>query len=113
MFLPHAKAVADNFGEKGIESVVVCCKIGALKLRDIGLTENLGYRYHLCNPAGQAFLMNMNETEMNVLLGLCAQHDMIVNWHSKAPCTTLFVKEHITNHAPFSSIATLVEEKCS
>lgn len=109
MFLPHAKAAAAYLEEKDIASVIVCCKVGAVRLEDLGIHRDIGYSYHLCNPVGQAFVLNDNLTEMNILLGLCAPHDMTLGWHSKAPCTTLFAKEYITNHAPFATMDSMAK----
>ena len=33
-------------------------------------------------------------------LGLCVGHDMLFNKHSKAPVTTLVVKDRVTGHNP-------------
>jgi uncharacterized metal-binding protein len=104
MFLPHAKVAAAYLGEEDIKSVIVCCKVGAVRLEDLGITRDIGYKYHLCNPVGQAFVLNEHDTDMNVLLGLCAPHDMTFSWHSKAPSTTLFAKEYISKHAPFATM---------
>lgn len=108
-FVSHAQATAGYLAEKDIDSVIVCCNVGAVQLKDLGLDRDIGYSYYLCNPVGQAFIFNENKTEMNVLLGLCAPHDMTLGWHAKAPCTTLFAKEYISDHAPFATIAAMVK----
>ena len=110
-FLQHAQAVSRYLEEKGIASVTVCCKVGALRLEDLGIDRGLSNTYYLCNSVGQAEMLNACKTQMNVLLGLCAPHDMVVAWHAKAPCTTLFAKEHITNHSPFSTIEKMTSGK--
>lgn len=111
MFLQHAHAAADYLREKGIRSTVVCCKVGKVRLNDYGIDRKEVEHYVLCNPVGQACIFNEHETEMNVLLGLCAPHDMILGWHAKAPCTTLFTKEYISNHAPFATMDSMVKGK--
>ncbi len=52
-----------------------------------------------CNPAGQAKFLADNNTELNISFGLCMGHDIIFNQKSKAPVTTLVVKdrEHKNN----------------
>jgi uncharacterized metal-binding protein len=52
-----------------------------------------------CNPAGQAEFLAQNDTELNVSFGLCMGHDIIFSQKSKAPVTTLVVKdrEHRNN----------------
>ena len=32
----------------------------------------------MCNPIGQALLMNSEHTDMNIILGLCVGHDSLV-----------------------------------
>ena len=58
----------------------------------------------MCDPLGQAALLNAHGTEVNLLLGLCIPHDMLFAWASKAPCTTVFAKEHLSHHAPYATV---------
>ncbi|GAA0732834.1 DUF1847 domain-containing protein [Clostridium oceanicum] len=51
-----------------------------------------------CNPAGQAKILEENDTDFNIVMGLCLGHDIIFNNKSKAPTTTLFVKDRTNNH---------------
>jgi uncharacterized metal-binding protein len=37
---------------------------------------------------------------MNVIVGLCVGHDMLFSKHSRAPVTTLVVKDRVTGHNP-------------
>jgi uncharacterized metal-binding protein len=53
-----------------------------------------------CNPAGQAAFLNENNTELNISFGLCMGHDIIFNQKSKAPVTTLIVKDREHKHNP-------------
>lgn len=57
-----------------------------------------------CNPAGQADYLAEQSTELNISLGLCMGHDIVFNAKSKAPVTTLVVKDREHNH---NSIITL------
>jgi uncharacterized metal-binding protein len=54
-----------------------------------------------CNPAGQADYLNENSTELNISFGLCMGHDIVFNQKSKAPVTTLIVKDREHNHNPY------------
>lgn len=102
MFLDEAKAVSKYLQDKNINTATACCKLGALKLKDIGGDER--YTPCLCNPVAQAAVLDAHKVEMIVLMGLCAPHDMLLAWHAKAPCTTLFAKEHVSGHAPYQSL---------
>ena len=103
-FLEEARTVRAYLREKNIDAVIACCKIGAVRLADIGVDRDIGYDYALCNPVGQAMLLNRNKTQMNVLMGLCLPHDMLVIEHADAPCTTLFVKENMSGHHPLGTL---------
>lgn len=54
-----------------------------------------------CNPAGQADFLARNNTELNLVMGLCVGHDMIFNMKSKAPTSTLIVKDREHKHNPY------------
>jgi len=47
-------------------------------------------------------ICNRLETDMNIIVGLCVGHDMLFNRHSKAPVTTLIVKDRVTGHNPIA-----------
>lgn len=51
-----------------------------------------------CNPVGQARILQDAGTEFNISLGLCLGHDIIFSNKSKAPTTTLIVKDKSNNH---------------
>lgn len=54
-----------------------------------------------CNPAGQADFLAKNNTELNISFGLCMGHDIVFNQKSKAPVTTLVVKDREHKHNPY------------
>jgi uncharacterized metal-binding protein len=56
-----------------------------------------------CNPAGQADYLAQNNTELNISFGLCMGHDIIFNQKTKAPVTTLIVKDREHKHNPFKT----------
>ena len=53
-----------------------------------------------CNPVGQAMALNAQETELNVIMGLCMGHDVLFSRFSEAPVTTLVVKDRAMCHNP-------------
>jgi uncharacterized metal-binding protein len=53
-----------------------------------------------CNPVLQAQLLNSAEMDINVIVGLCLGHDMLFTMNSKAPVTTLIVKDRLLGHNP-------------
>ena len=53
-----------------------------------------------CNPVGQAMVLNHQETDMNIIMGLCMGHDVLFSKYSEAPITTLVVKDRAMCHNP-------------
>jgi len=53
-----------------------------------------------CNPVLQAQLLNDAGTDINIIVGLCLGHDMLFTMNSKAPVTTLIVKDRLLGHNP-------------
>jgi uncharacterized metal-binding protein len=53
-----------------------------------------------CNPVLQAQLLNAAGTDINIIVGLCLGHDMLFTMNSKAPVTTLIVKDRLLGHNP-------------
>jgi uncharacterized metal-binding protein len=80
--------------EEGFSVEKVNCKYGRVPFDDL----LPGYNGISCNPAGQAKYLEDNGTELNILMGLCLGHDMIFNSRSKAPVTTLVVKDRKLGH---------------
>ena len=81
------------------EVYTVDCKYAKIKGSDLLNDENV--KGTSCNPAGQADFLAQNNTEMNISFGLCVGHDMMFNMKSKAPTTTLIVKDREHKHNPF------------
>lgn len=72
-------------------------KLGVAKEHKIGRASNFEAG---CNPVLQAEILNEARTDINVIVGLCVGHDMLFAMHSKAPVTTLIVKDRLTGHNP-------------
>jgi len=58
----------------------------------------------MCNPIGQATFLNQKKTDLNIIIGLCIGHDILFSNHSKAPVTTLAVKDRVLAHNPLGAI---------
>jgi uncharacterized metal-binding protein len=82
-----------------IESV--CCKVCGIAKSEFSLkTIRNNPRETICNPLGQATILNEAKTELNILVGLCLGHDMLFTKHSTAPVTTLLVKDRVMANNP-------------
>jgi uncharacterized metal-binding protein len=83
----------------------VCCKVGGINKDDFGVTHVIpGRNESICNPAGQAAVLNREKTDLNVALGLCVGHDIIFQKYSAAPVTTLAVKDRVLGHNPLAAV---------
>jgi uncharacterized metal-binding protein len=95
----------------GFEVVSVLCKVGRVPKSELNLTqdEHIDRQAQvetMCNPILQAFVLNHEQTELNVLLGLCVGHDSLVMKYSNAMCTVLAVKDRLMGHNPLGAIYT-------
>jgi uncharacterized metal-binding protein len=91
--------------KQGFTVASVVCKCGAVDKSTLGVdTEykigNPEEFESACNPILQAELLNNTETALNVIVGLCIGHDILFTTHSKAPVTTLIVKDRLLGHNP-------------
>jgi uncharacterized metal-binding protein len=91
---------------QGFEPLSVCCKSGSIDKLELGLSEEDKVRpgtfEPACNPIAQAEILNRLGSDMNIIMGLCVGHDMLFAKHSKAPVTTLIVKDRVTGHNPIA-----------
>jgi uncharacterized metal-binding protein len=85
---------------EGFEVTRVDCK--TCQLPAAALTE--GARGIACNPIGQARLLAKADTQLNVSMGLCLGHDLLFNKYSRAPVTTLIVKDRTNGHNPMLAL---------
>lgn len=105
---------AEIFGKilenRGFEVCSIICKNGAVPKKFIGISDcekvRPGTKEVICNPIGQARLLNEMKTELNVILGLCVGHDSLFIKYSGAPATVLAVKDRVTGHNPLAPLYT-------
>ncbi|MBN1849799.1 MAG: DUF1847 domain-containing protein [Deltaproteobacteria bacterium] len=104
----EAAKVAEIFKIHGFDVVSVLCKAGRTSKDKIGLKDEekiyQGTDEAMCNPIYQAFLLNHEQTELNVLLGLCVGHDSLFFKYAEAPTTVLAVKDRVTGHNPLAAV---------
>lgn len=95
----------------GLDIVSVICSCGAVDKTEAGIPAEYKIREPgrfeaACNPLVQAEILNVSGTAFNILVGLCVGHDMLFTTHSKAPVTTLIVKDRLIGHNPLVSLYT-------
>ena len=81
------------------EVYTVDCKYAKIKGSELLNDETV--KGTSCNPAGQADFLAQNNTDLNISFGLCVGHDIMFNMKSKAPTTTLVVKDREHKHNPY------------
>ncbi len=90
---------------KHFEVFSVCCKICGLPKKALGLETIRGDDDEvMCNPIGQAKTLNDENTDLNLIVGLCMGHDIAFTAHSDAPVSTLVVKDRVLAHNPCGAI---------
>ncbi len=57
-----------------------------------------------CNPIVQAEVLNSENLDLHIIVGLCIGHDLLFTRHSRPPVTTLIVKDRVTGHNPVASL---------
>ena len=90
---------------RGFEVVSVCCQAGAIPKERIGITEEqkihgAGSFEVMCSPITQAEILNSEETEFNIAVGLCVGHDSLFLKYVNAPTTVLIAKDRVFGHNP-------------
>ncbi len=104
----EAKILNRVLEANGFEVASACCKSGSIPKSHIGVTNEEQVRpgtYEpMCNPIGQARLLNEAGTGLNVLFGLCVGHDSLFIKHSEAPVTCLVAKDRALAHNPIGAL---------
>jgi uncharacterized metal-binding protein len=104
----EAELLSNALINEGFEVISVCCMCGALSSEDVGLEEKdkIFSEAHqpMCNPIGQAALLDKSGCELNIVLGLCVGDDTLFIRHSKAPVTVVAVKDSYLAHNPLGAL---------
>lgn len=82
-----------------------CCKVGGPKKEDYYVPKVTEDKVEvICNPILQAKVLNKQETELNLEVGLCVGHDILFKKYSEAPVTTFAVKDRVLGHNPLAVV---------
>jgi len=104
--LARDAGVIEEILSRRFDVVSVCCKVGGIAKGTFGLEQvnSQKQKEAMCNPAGQAQVLNDAGTELNILCGLCVGHDAVFSMASEAPVTTLIVKDRVLAHNPIGAV---------
>jgi len=107
-FVDQAKVLSGILESHGFEVASVACKHGGIPKEEIGLKDEEKIRpgtYEaICNPVGQAELLNNAGCELNVVLGLCVGHDSLFFRYAKGLTTVLVAKDRVLAHNPVGAL---------
>lgn len=96
---------------QGFEVVSVICKVGRTPKETIGIREEekvrIGRFEAMCSPIAQASILNEEETDFNILVGLCVGHDSLFFKYSEALTTVLIAKDRVLGHNPAAALYTV------
>jgi uncharacterized metal-binding protein len=105
----EARILTEILENNGFEVVSVRCKIGAIPKERIGIKpeEKIAGsdKYEsMCNPIVQAEVLNEENVDLAVLLGLCIGHDTLFIKYCRVPITVIAVKDRVTGHNPLAAL---------
>jgi uncharacterized metal-binding protein len=103
--LAREAEVVHSILERDFEVFSVCCKVCGISKGDFEMKPISGDPAEtMCNPAGQASVLNDEGTDLNLIVGLCIGHDIVFTKVSEAPVSTLVVKDRVLAHNPCGAI---------
>jgi uncharacterized metal-binding protein len=103
--IKEAQELARQLRAAGLETELVCCRVGAIDYDEVGLPKAHPERFAaICNPVAQARLLNEREVDLVAQVGLCIGHDLILQEECTAPVTTLVVKDRVFDHHPVRAL---------
>ncbi|MBS3809179.1 MAG: DUF1847 domain-containing protein [Desulfobacterales bacterium] len=105
----EARMITKIFESKGFDVASVCCKVGRSPKESIGLKgeEKIAgpeAMESMCNPIVQAELLNRQNVDLAILLGLCVGHDTLFIKYCNVACTVLAVKDRVLGHNPLAAV---------
>lgn len=107
--LGEARILTQILENKGFEVVSVNCKAGGIPKERIGIKEGEKIRgpgsfEAMCSPITQAEIMNSENVDLAILLGLCVGHDTLFIKYCQVPITVLVVKDRVFGHNPVAGL---------
>jgi len=105
----EARMLTEILENKGFEVVSVRCKVGATSKERIGIKpeEKIGGPEKwesMCNPITQAEVLNAENVDLAIMLGLCIGHDTLFIKYCRVPMTVIAVKDRVTGHNPLAAL---------
>jgi len=96
--LDEARTYAGLLKQAGLRPITVTCMAGGMRKDQLNIPAE--WEVPACNPILQAEILNDENTDLNLLYGLCMGHDTLFMMHSIAPVTVVVVKDRVTVNNP-------------
>lgn len=107
-FKEEARILHKILTANGFEVASVCCKNGSIPKEELDLVDaqkvRPGSYEAICNPIGQAKVLNKEKTDFNIMMGLCVGHDSLFLKNAEAPTTCLVAKDRAMAHNPVGAL---------
>ena len=103
-FKKELELIIKLFTSKDLDVVCVACQIGRVSAEERGVPQLKEYINSFCNPIAQAEILNREGTQLNFIVGLCMGHDILFTRYSRAPVSTLIVKDRMTANNPAAAL---------
>jgi len=109
----EASRVVNILEKSGFEVYSIVCSCGHLDKTFFGVQKEHKIANLIgdpdrfeeaCNPIVQAEVLNSENLDLHIIVGLCIGHDMLFTKYSKALVTTFIVKDRVTGHNPIASL---------
>lgn len=102
----ESRIFAKILRKNDFEAYTALCKIGSMKkVETLDLSKNVEITGEImCNPILQAKILNNEDTELNVVIGLCVGHDSLFYKYSESLTTTLITKDRVLAHNPAGAL---------
>ncbi len=97
--LSESKALSIILEKNGFTVVSIACLCGEVNPQDMDMPGDI-----FCNPIMQAEVLDKENTDLNIMVGLCVGHDILFLRHSKAETTPLIVRDRSTGHNPVAAL---------
>jgi len=105
--ISESRILASILRKKGFEVFGIACKAGAVEKDRVGINESCKkVGANMCNPIYQAKKLNSEDTQLNIVMGLCVGHDSLFYKYSNALVTTLVTKDRVLGHNPAAALYT-------
>ncbi|MFC1912005.1 DUF1847 domain-containing protein [Chloroflexota bacterium] len=105
----EARLLTDILENKGFEVISVRCSVGATPKEMIGIRpeekiEGPNNWESMCSPIAQAEVLNAENVDLAIMLGLCIGHDTLFFKYCRVPMTVIAVKDRVTGHNPLAAL---------